>query len=188
MRKKTTIAVILLTFFYPLISNAGWFSGPDNYDDCMLEKMKGQDKSMRRHAMRACEELFPYEKEIPNTEYSKIETTWRQNGSTIEIIIEENLSNYNISKIKAGFSTKRCSEIEDRGWIEVNPRSILSKRDLSHPDYTLNKEFIFRDEKLSVLKKIFASENWKTTSVVEIRENQSYNCMKINTIWGYRKK
>lgn len=171
--KISTAALMIFIFFYPIISNAGWFSGPENYDECMLEKMKGQDKSMRGHAMRACRKLFPIEpveKEIFWIEWSKIKTAWRQNGSTIEITIEENLSNYNISKIVATFSTQKCG-----------------KEDL---EFTLTEDFIFRDENPSRLKKIFSSENeeWKTTSFVQISDNQKYECMREKTIWGYPKK
>jgi hypothetical protein len=171
MIRQTVILCVILVIF-PLPAFAGWLFGPDNYDDCVLEKMKGQDSSMRGHAMRACRELFPIEpveKEI--LIWSKIKIAWeqKQNGATIEIRIEENLSNYNISKIRATFSTQKCDE--------------------ENLEYKFTEDFIFRDENPSKLKKLFASENaeWKTTSYVENRGYQSYKCMRITNIWGYKK-
>jgi hypothetical protein len=48
---------------------AGWF-GPDNYEDCILEKMRGQHKNMIHTARIACEKSFPYEKIIYNKKYN----------------------------------------------------------------------------------------------------------------------
>ena len=37
---------------------AGWF-GPSNYDECVLDKMKGQSPAMLYHAEAACRIEFP---------------------------------------------------------------------------------------------------------------------------------
>lgn len=51
----------ILSILAPLDARAGWF-GPDNYEDCILEKMKDQPRNMMPYAEDACEKKFPYEK------------------------------------------------------------------------------------------------------------------------------
>lgn len=50
--------VLLLLLFCSTSAQSGWL-GPDNYEECVLEKMKGQDRSMRSTAQKACRKKFP---------------------------------------------------------------------------------------------------------------------------------
>lgn len=52
---------ILLLFgvvLVPIVGLAGWFD-LDNYEDCVLEKMKGQQKHLLNIARKACRNEFP---------------------------------------------------------------------------------------------------------------------------------
>jgi len=57
MRRNQILAITLCSLAclgYPNRSaNAGWF-GPSNYDECMLDKMKGQPWTMGDIAAKAC--------------------------------------------------------------------------------------------------------------------------------------
>lgn len=59
--KKTIVS----TLFIPIVSYAGWF-GPSNFQDCVLEGMKGVngDQAARMVAM-ACRQKFPEKPAIP---------------------------------------------------------------------------------------------------------------------------
>jgi hypothetical protein len=52
------ILFICFSFGFINPSYSGWF-GPDNYDDCVLEKMKGQAMKMIHTAHDACWPKFP---------------------------------------------------------------------------------------------------------------------------------
>lgn len=70
MRNKLLYIVLLLSF--PSISYAGWF-GPDNYEECMLERMKGQLKNMVSIAGKSCRNDFPEEiVEVKEVQYDDI--------------------------------------------------------------------------------------------------------------------
>lgn len=101
------------------------FFGPDNYEECVLEKMKGQNKGMIYTARKACEKKFPYEKTL---EYykEKIEIHWYSDTSSLNITIKENYGDYKITRYKAKFSEKKCKDIK------------LAS------DYTLEKTFKFK--------------------------------------------
>jgi hypothetical protein len=54
------LIVPTLLLLIPAATNAGWFSY-DDYDDCMLGRMKGQDGSMYSTADKACKRQFKME-------------------------------------------------------------------------------------------------------------------------------
>lgn len=59
---------MLCILLFPITCIAGFF-GPDNFEECVLKEMKGQDKSMSGVAMKLCRERFPKkpkQKEAPN--------------------------------------------------------------------------------------------------------------------------
>jgi hypothetical protein len=47
-----------LAFTMMSFANIGWF-GPGNFQECMLEKMKGQPPNMSTFVYKACNEQFP---------------------------------------------------------------------------------------------------------------------------------
>jgi hypothetical protein len=120
--KQTSILYVAFAMF-PLSAFAGWF-GPDNYEDCVLEKMKGQNKAMISTARKACEKQFPYEKELYGY-HDNIEIGWFSDASRLYLRIENNYGEYTVTKYKANFSKKQCDETK------------------TSSDYTLTKTFVF---------------------------------------------
>ena len=118
----TTLALILCISFGV---QAGWF-GPSNYEECILIKMKGQDRSMFRFAKDACEQEFPHEKEL--FEYlDKIDYSWQNNGNDIYLKIKKNLGKYRITKYKASFSKKSCDNIKVTSDYSVTKTFLFNK-------------------------------------------------------------
>lgn len=80
---------ILLIFIALLVhstSFAGIF-GPSSFEECVLEKMKGQQQSMLRWAQDACLKKFPPE---PVENFISIDNgdwTWSQQGGTITVSV-----------------------------------------------------------------------------------------------------
>jgi hypothetical protein len=89
----------------PVVSHAGWF-GPDNYEDCMLAKMKGQNSGMYFTAHAACAKMF--EQEI----YRSIKTSWEYANGYITITIPED-SGYIVTKGQFSFASKNCGATTD---------------------------------------------------------------------------
>lgn len=88
--KKIIIFQILLLFFSTGTTTAGWLSGPDCYEDCILESMKGvtSDKAALE-IKRACRKKFPIKQKpkpplikLTNKELSKITGRCRLNDVT----------------------------------------------------------------------------------------------------------
>ena len=107
---KTHEALLfLIAAIFPMTSTAGWL-GPSDYDECVLEKMKGQSKNMVRHARNYCRSKFPI-KESPSTEQrlpnylSQIKTSWWTEDKTAYLAIT-NPGQYRITRIYANISTK----------------------------------------------------------------------------------
>jgi hypothetical protein len=67
----------------PTSSQAAWF-GPDNYEECVLEKMKGQNKAMIQTARKACERQFP-NKHATNSKLTKL-----QSGEASNVVCDHN--------------------------------------------------------------------------------------------------
>ena len=112
----------VLSVLMPLDVRAGWF-GPDNYEDCILEKMKDQPRNMMSYAQDACEKKFPYEKELVpynglfplegnpgNYNGSDLDLSWCDNtsSSSVSICVSKNKTGYRITKAIMAFSTEDC--------------------------------------------------------------------------------
>jgi hypothetical protein len=101
-----------LLVVFPHCAIAGWF-GPDNYEECMLDKMKGQDKSMRSIANNACLATFPKPMDIRVFagfgDDKEIKLLW--DGSNIEII--KNNSSYQITSVDMLLSKENCADTRE---------------------------------------------------------------------------
>jgi hypothetical protein len=82
------VAVVLMT---PLAANAGWF-GPNNYEECMLDKMKGQTDSMYLTARTACAKLFKLEQEMLSTR--GVVKAWDYESGSVTITVDEKDTDY----------------------------------------------------------------------------------------------
>lgn len=60
---RTILHIIVAILFLPIYTSAGFF-GPSNYDECVLENMKGVTSDQAARAIQvACRKKFPVEKE-----------------------------------------------------------------------------------------------------------------------------
>jgi hypothetical protein len=114
------IVILLLTFIV-----RGNFFGPDNYGECVLDKMKGQNEEMIFTANQLCEKKFPYEKALGNYT-DEIEISWYTDQNSLNLSIIENYGEYEITRYKASFSEKKCEDVK------------------SPDDYTLEATFKFK--------------------------------------------
>lgn len=61
-RKMKKTSLIFVCVLFPLVANAGWF-GPKDYDECILESMKGVTSDIAARAIqRSCRKKFPKKK------------------------------------------------------------------------------------------------------------------------------
>jgi hypothetical protein len=63
MSRLFAVLLFVAMIWAPSVS-AGWF-GPDNYEDCLLQKMKGQSRLMYPTVARLCKKRFHVEERIP---------------------------------------------------------------------------------------------------------------------------
>jgi hypothetical protein len=99
--KKLTI----ITTCFIVMSNAwGGLFGPSNFDECMLDKMKGQLPSMRSSAINACEIAFPSEKSLDTNMWSSysenISYDYKKTTNQLIDVVIKNESNYKITRIR----------------------------------------------------------------------------------------
>lgn len=116
-------AIPLIIFLMPTMASASFF-GPKNYEECVLENMKGQVKTMISTARKACEKRFPYEKALPFYK-DDIEISWYSDSDSLNLSIKENYGDYYITRYRSHFSKKVCNEVK------------------ALADYTLSKTFTF---------------------------------------------
>lgn len=199
-----------ITIFYgfalfilmPLDVRAGWF-GPDNYEDCVLEKMKDQPRNMMSYAQDACEKKFPYEKALvpydnfsflggnsgnyasSNLEISRCDTS----SSSISICISKNETDYRITRAIMAFSTKKCElvELED-----------LELKDLKLKGIIKGKLEAIEKAKLEAIEKAkledfgeevtFTFSRWRDKSTADVKDADRFKCMRQVQIYGERAK
>jgi len=90
-------------------ARAGWFSY-DNYDDCMLGRMKGQDTSMYVNADKLCKKQFGVEEYISS---SDVEWSFGYSPAGHRIRIEKYPPEYAITKGEFLFSDKLCEGLKE---------------------------------------------------------------------------
>ncbi len=111
--KQTSILYVAFTLFLISVLSS---CGPSNYEDCVLDKMKGQNKTMISVARKVCEKRFPYEKELYF--YGRnLEFNWGYYKSRMYLIIEKNYGEYTITRCRVNLSKKPCNETTDSDYI-----------------------------------------------------------------------
>ena len=103
--------LIVFALLWPPALHAGWFSY-DNYEDCMLAKMKGQDRSMYMTADKACKKQFDVEEEITYLG-DRMKRNWDYDRGQLTIEITENSTEYSPTRGEFAFSEKSCTEAKD---------------------------------------------------------------------------
>jgi hypothetical protein len=146
--------LFVLLFQTSLIADA---TEPGTYNECVLQKIRGQVKSTISRARRICESEFPFEKKLRG--YDKMmEVKWWSTANTLHLAIQANHGDYRITRFNAKFATKPCGEI---GGFEGSA-------------YTLTREFVFDSE---------AEE----ASAHVGEDAEQYKCMRPAEIYGIKK-
>ena len=115
--------VLIAITVTPVLAEAGWF-GPDNYEECVLDKMKGQDRGMLPTAEKACEKQFPFEKKLFRYQ-GNIDIDWTSDESWMYLDIKRNSGGYRVTRYMVTFTSNACDNVT------------------SEADYTLTKTFYF---------------------------------------------
>lgn len=125
-----TAVTIVLVLLDVHSAQAGLF-GPSNFDECVLDKMKGQSPNMLATARSACYEKFPQEFRLnEGTHYKKgqLKHSWcATTDSSITICIDENKTKYKFTKVIIKPSKEPCENRAVDEEIEVESSMFSSK-------------------------------------------------------------
>lgn len=121
------MAVLVVIFLFGASSvQAGWL-GPSNFDECVLEKMKGQAPNMIGVARSACQLKFPVEvllQEGIHYKKGQIKNSWyKTSKDTITISIDENKTDYKVTRVVIKPMKELCDSPNLRVDDEVEAKS-----------------------------------------------------------------
>lgn len=102
------ILVVLLLALITGPASAQLF-GPKNYEECMLEKMKGQAPNMAGIARAACLRTFPQEVELTGHEASSTWCDTSDNSISACVVLKDG---YKITKATGSFMRAACGSGE----------------------------------------------------------------------------
>lgn len=123
---KTFFLLVLIIFLF-----CNSCSGPNSYEECVVEGMKGQDKSVMPYVQDVCEKKFPYLKNITYFYSDYLDLFYMIDPENISLVIEENKGSYKISQISVGFYKKTCELVKSNS----SPEAIA--------------DFVFKDDSIS---------------------------------------
>ena len=96
---------VAIGLFYVQVAFAGLFE-PSNYEECVLDKMKGQTQYLMDTARAACLKAFPKEVVI---DHSRIKYTWcKSEYNSVAVCIDQMPPNLNITRVEGLFFEDRC--------------------------------------------------------------------------------
>lgn len=103
--------------FYPLVAFAGIF-GPSNFEECVLDKMKGQSPNMISLARAACKKAFPDRPVETIIDHDRIKYEWCGSGSGSQAVcIEKKPGNLKITKVEGIFFEDACDKTQTKAGI-----------------------------------------------------------------------
>ncbi len=119
--------VLVVIFLFGASSvQAGWL-GPSNFDECVLEKMKGQAPNMIGVARSACRARFPEEillNEGIHYKKGQLKSSWTyRSRDTITILIDENKTDYKVTRVVIKPMKEPCDSPNLRIDDEVEAKS-----------------------------------------------------------------
>lgn len=123
--------------------------GPVSYDECLLEKMKGQDSSMIGTVAQVCENKFPYEHELYGYK-DKLDISWSSGPLGLVLKLRSDYGDYSVTKYKAKFSKKPCPEAR------------------SNSDYTFQEVFHFEKGSHEAVSLLPGAEEYQCMATLEI--------------------
>jgi hypothetical protein len=116
---KTKVIGIALGILYAQVTFAGLF-GPSNFEECVLEKMKGQAPSLMYMARAACKKAFPGKPVETVIENDRIKYEWCKSEYESEAVcIEKKPENVEITKVEALFFEDACDAKQAKSGITV---------------------------------------------------------------------
>jgi hypothetical protein len=105
MLLRAQAITLVLGFFYVPATSAGLL-GPSNYEECVLEKMKGQAPGLIGMARAACLKAFPDEVVV---DHNRIKYTWcKAEYNSVAVCINQLPDNVTITKIEGLFFEDLC--------------------------------------------------------------------------------
>ena len=101
--------LIILIFSMPIQVFAWNLFGPDNYDDCVLEKLKGESntREIRYYAQKSCDRDFPQVKEITNYSVKIDPWSWSVKNGELYFTFAQP-SEYVVTSVKVHLMKKAC--------------------------------------------------------------------------------
>ncbi len=96
--------------------------GPRNYEECVLEKMKGQNSNMRSFAVDACLKSFPKEELIDD---SKIKAVWCDSKPTTQTYCVTIPKNIKITRAEALFFSDDCNAKQSQPGVKSESEKSL---------------------------------------------------------------
>lgn len=95
-------------FFYVPVAFAGIF-GPSNFEECVLDKMKGQAPGLMYMAKAACLKAFPPEPTEVVIANDRIKYTWcKSEYDSVAVCIDQTPTNVKITKVEGLFFEDKC--------------------------------------------------------------------------------
>lgn len=99
-------------FFYVPIAFAGIF-GPSNFEECVLDKMKGQAPNLMSTARAACIKSFPPEPSEVVIDPDRIKYTWcKSESKSVAVCIDKVPPNVKLTRVEGIFFEGNCDAKE----------------------------------------------------------------------------
>lgn len=111
---------VLTTFLLATGTSYAGVFGASNYEECVLDKMKGQDRSMIYTARAACAKAFPQEELIDK---GLVDGEWcKSNGDEQKYCITKVPKNYTLTSATALFFTEDCDAKQAKPGVEAEAK------------------------------------------------------------------
>jgi len=103
-------------------ATAGWF-GPSNYDECVLNKMKGQGPYMLPRAQQTCRDQFPLPPAPPrpvrlNAKFIKYQLYGAADSNEISLRITDKPVGYASTKVVGNCADKSTCDVDNNSEYE----------------------------------------------------------------------
>ena len=117
LKNRLMLAIaLMLGFFYVSETSAGLL-GPSNYEECVLEKMKGQAPGLIGMARAACLKAFPEEVVI---DHDRVKYTWcKADVNSVAVCIDQLPDNVTITKIEGLFFEDICEAKQSKAGVKA---------------------------------------------------------------------
>ena len=124
MYKKIILSIL---FFASVNVSAGIF-GASNYEECVLDKMKGQVSQLMFTAQNACRQAFPLPPQEIRLDSEKIKYSWcKTEAKEITYCLEQVPKNIKVTKIEAILFKQKCEDIQTDAGLLVEGEKTLFK-------------------------------------------------------------